>query len=133
MFLAPADNSLDPKLEQLLAKVEREVFGPVEDIHQLDFATIEPRSHEVGQRTARRLAQQGAARQAHTANLPQLSPLRPILSTSRPGTSHADPGRIDHTARNRPLLLAVSPSVLLPTECANTSTIAGIAPLSSPE
>ena len=74
MFRKPADTTLEPKLEQLFAEVSREVFGPDEDIHQLDFATIEQRSHEVGQKIARRLAQQAAGRQAQTAESPQPCP-----------------------------------------------------------
>ena len=74
MFRKAADTTPDDKLEQLLAEVSRDVFGPDEDIHQLDFATIEKRSHEVGRNVAQRLARQAAARQAQTADSPQPCP-----------------------------------------------------------
>ena len=74
MFRKPADTTLDAKLEQLFAEVSREVFGSDEDIHQLDFATIEQRSHQVGRKVAQRLAQEAAALQAQTAESPQPCP-----------------------------------------------------------
>ena len=74
MFRKSADTTLDPKLEQLSAEVSREVFGPPEDIHQLDFATIEQRAHEVGRKVAQRLARDAAAQQAQTADTPQPCP-----------------------------------------------------------
>lgn len=74
MFCKPADTTLDPKLELLYAEVSREVFGPPQDIHQLDFATIEQRAHEVGRKVAQRLAREAAAQQAQTADIPQPCP-----------------------------------------------------------
>ena len=74
MFRKPADTTLDPKLEQLYAEVSCEVFGPPEDIHQLDFATIERRAHEVGRKVAQRLARDAAAHQARTADTPRPCP-----------------------------------------------------------
>ena len=68
------DDGFDPKLQALLDSVSRDVFGPDEDLHGLDFATIEQRAHEVGRRVARRLTEQAAAEQAQTAREPQPCP-----------------------------------------------------------
>ena len=49
------DAPLDPRLKQILEAISRDVFGPDEDLNNLDFATIEQRAHEVGRRVARQL------------------------------------------------------------------------------
>lgn len=64
----------DLRLEQILREVSLEVFGPDEQINDLDFATIEQRSHEVGRRVARRLTEEAAAKQAENAHEPQPCP-----------------------------------------------------------
>lgn len=74
MFRKSDETTLDPKLEQLYAEVSRETFGPPEEIHQLDFATIEQRAHEVGRKVAQRLARDAAAQQAQSADVPQPCP-----------------------------------------------------------
>lgn len=75
MFRASTpDPSRDTRLDQLFREVSREVFGPDEELKDLDFATIERRAHEVGQRVARRLAEEAAAKQAHSVEGPQPCP-----------------------------------------------------------
>src|SRR5438477_8297516 len=75
MFRSISDPSVsDLRLEQILREVSREVFGPDEEVNDLDFVTIEQRSHEVGRRIARRLVEEAAAKQADKAHSPQPCP-----------------------------------------------------------
>ncbi len=71
---ASTDAFGDTRLERLFQEVSREVFGPDEELKDLDFATIEQRAHEVGQRVARRLSEEAAAKQAHSVEEPQPCP-----------------------------------------------------------
>lgn len=64
---APDDDVSDARRDEILREVSREVFGPDDEVKNLDFATIERRSHEVGRRVARRLLEEAAARQAEDA------------------------------------------------------------------
>jgi hypothetical protein len=68
------DAPLDPRLKQILEAISRDVFGPDEDVNNLDFATIEQRAHEVGRRVARQLTEEAAAKQAQTCDKPQACP-----------------------------------------------------------
>jgi hypothetical protein len=74
MFRSSEDSVSDLRLEQILQEVSREVFGPDDELKNLDFATIERRSHEVGRRVARRLSEEAAARQAENVSDPHPCP-----------------------------------------------------------
>lgn len=75
MFRTASRDPFDAaRLDQLFQEVSREVFGPDEELMDLDFATIEQRAHEVGQRVARRLAEDAAAKQARSVEEPQPCP-----------------------------------------------------------
>ena len=77
------DQALEPRLQELFVQVSRDVFGPDEELLELDFATIEQRAHEVGRRIARQLAEEAAAKQAQATNGPQPCPdcQRPCLGS----------------------------------------------------
>ena len=70
----PDDSVSDARLDEILREVSREVFGSDDEVKNLDFATIERRSHEVGRRVARRLLEEAAAKQAEDAHQPQSCP-----------------------------------------------------------
>lgn len=74
MFRNSADAPLEPRLQQILDEISRDVYGPDEDLKKLDFATIEQRAHEVGRRVARRLVEEAAAKQAESADTSQACP-----------------------------------------------------------
>lgn len=75
MFRNSADASeVDCRLEAILREVSLEVFGSDDEVNQLDFETIERRSHEVGRRVARRLSEEAAATQAENAREAQPCP-----------------------------------------------------------
>lgn len=75
MFRASStDESLDPRLERILKDLSPDIFGPDEDLLELDFATVEQRAHEVGRRVARQLAEDAAAKQAQALEGPQPCP-----------------------------------------------------------
>ena len=71
---APKEPDPDPRLLKVLRDISQDVFGPDEDIKNLDFATIEKRSREVAQRVARHLAEEAAAKQAQDRHGPQPCP-----------------------------------------------------------
>jgi hypothetical protein len=54
------DAPRDPRLKQFLEAISRDVFGPDEDLNNLDFAIIAQRAHEVGRRVARQLTEEAA-------------------------------------------------------------------------
>src|SRR6516165_11596422 len=68
------DASQDAQFQKFLALVQREFFGTDSNLADLDFATIEHRAHEAGQKVARLLCEQAASKQARTADQPQPCP-----------------------------------------------------------
>lgn len=75
MFRSSApDLSEDPKFQQLLALLRRDLFPGDVSPASLDFATIEQRAHEAGQKIARTLCEQVAAEQAQTTDESQHCP-----------------------------------------------------------
>jgi len=74
MFRRTPSEPLDPRLQKLLQDISPDVFGPDEEIQNLDFATIEKRAHQIGQRVARQLAEEAAAKQAQSSDLSQACP-----------------------------------------------------------
>jgi hypothetical protein len=74
------------RLQQLVSLLSHDVLGDAVSPAELDFATIECRAHEAGQRIARALCEQFPAAQARTAHEP-----RPCPDCGRPCTGTVEP------------------------------------------
>jgi len=58
----PSEPALSPRLKKVLQDISQDVFGSDEEIHNLDLASIEQRAYQIGQRVARQLAKEAAAK-----------------------------------------------------------------------
>lgn len=75
MFRASdGDASQNPHFQKFLALVPREFWETESNLADLDFATIEQRAHEAGQKVARLLCEKAASQQARSADQPQPCP-----------------------------------------------------------
>ena len=92
------DPSQDPKSQQLLALLARDLFEGDRSPASLDFATIERRAHEFGQKVARTLCERIASDQAETTDQPQ-----PCPECSRPCPSSIQTREL--LTRDGPILL----------------------------